>query len=186
MPKGETITEFFPSRDFSHAYYLDHSTGSQQLRHAIQNDVSRNMCFFLPNRVLTPRGQDNDLLDFSPACQHRTEHTARTTDALHLQQDYSKEAGELQRPNSGLPLPLKQHSAVSVVLLAGRQMGASPGKDTDIRPARGQAGSYRITSLDKEELLENKPTSRTSLHREECLDSFRGLSTQEEKRATAR
>lgn len=42
-------------------------------------------------------------------------------DALRLQQDYSKEAGELQRPTSGLPLPLKQHSAVSVVLLAGRR-----------------------------------------------------------------
>lgn len=69
-------------------------------------------------------------------------------------------------------------------------MGASPGIDTDIRPALGQAESYtavllRITSLDREELLENKPTSRTPLPGEERLDSFQGLSTQEEKRATA-
>lgn len=99
-------------------------------------------------------------------------------------------SGELWRLTLGLPLPLKQHSSVSVVHLVGRQMGASPGTAIDSRPALGQAGSHRavllrITSLHRRELLEHKAISRTSLHGEECRGNFQGLSTQEEKRATA-
>lgn len=43
MPKGETITELFPSRDSICSYSLDHSISSQQLQPGIQNDLSRNM-----------------------------------------------------------------------------------------------------------------------------------------------
>ena len=66
MPNGETITELFPSRDSSRSYYLDHSTGSQQLQPGIQNDLSRNLCFFLTNRVYTSKGQDLTVLPSLP------------------------------------------------------------------------------------------------------------------------
>lgn len=66
MPKGETITESSPSTDSSRSYYLDHSTGSQQLQPGVWNDLSRNICFFLPNRVYAPRGQDLTVLPFLP------------------------------------------------------------------------------------------------------------------------
>lgn len=55
--------------------------------------------------------------------------------ALRLQQEYNKDAGKLYRPASRYPLPLKQHSSVSAVLSAGRQMGAGPDTDREVRSA---------------------------------------------------
>lgn len=74
----------------------------------------------------------------------------------------------------GLPLPLKQHSSAGIVLLAGRQAGASPGTDTDIKACTLtrwllEAALLRIASPDRDEFLENKPVSRTSLHREQSV-----------------
>ena len=48
---------------------------------------------------------------------------------------YNKDAGKLYGPDSGFPLPLKQHSSASVVLPAGRQTGAGPDTDREVRPA---------------------------------------------------
>lgn len=134
MPKGETITGLFhPEIPLTLAVWTTQLTSSScnlEFRTTfLGTSVSSSQT------VYVSKGQDLTALPSPPQASTGLNTESGQMGALHLQQEYNKDAGKLYRPASGLPLPLKQHSSVSVVLPAGRQRGAGPDTDREVRPA---------------------------------------------------